>query len=123
MLRACKRLLRRGGRLAFFTIFVAPALSGAEHRRAVAAGPPEPGGPELCGLLERAGFDDVREHDLTAAYLDTARAWLAARLRHRDDLRPPDPAAFDERIESGRVAVGAIEEGLLKRSLFVATRP
>lgn len=123
MLRACRRLLRPGGRLAFFTIFVAPGLPRDQHRRAAAAGPPEPTGPDIADLLRRARFVDVIEVDRTTDYATTARAWLDARLRHRDELRPVDPSAYDDRIARGRGVIPFIEAGLLRRSLFVARRP
>lgn len=123
MLRASRRLLRPRGRLAFFTIAVTPGLSRADHRRAVAAGPPSPTGPDLAGLLERAGFVDVAELDVTPAYLATTRAWRAARLRHRDVLRPVDPQVYDDRLAQGEQAIAAIEAGLLRRTRLVGTAP
>lgn len=122
MLRACRRLLRPGGRLAFFTIEVTPGLPPDLRRRAVAAGPPTPAGPDIAGLLERARFVDIVAEDRTADYLETARAWLAARLRHRDEIRPVDPATFDLRIADGQTAIPVIEAGLLCRRLYVARR-
>ena len=123
MLRASRRLLRSGGRLAFFTISIAGGLSDSDHRRAAAAGPPSPDGPDVSHLLERAGFADVREVDVTADYLTTARAWLAARLRHRDVVRPLDPEMYDGRLDQGRASIAAIEEGLLRRTLHIAQVP
>ena len=122
MLRACRRLLRPGGRLAFLTILVAPDLPARLHRQAVAAGPPAVTTPDLPDLVDRAGFSEVRTTDVTGDYLETARDWLAARERHHDELRPLDPAGYDERVSRGRAAIRAIEEGLLRRSLVVATR-
>jgi cyclopropane fatty-acyl-phospholipid synthase-like methyltransferase len=122
VLRACRRLLRPGGSLAFFTIFVAAGLSAADRRRAVAVGPPAPDNADLQDSLRRSGLVDVEAYDVSAAYAETARAWLAARLRHRDVLRPLNPAVFDGRINEARVAIPAIEAGLLRRSLFVARR-
>jgi cyclopropane fatty-acyl-phospholipid synthase-like methyltransferase len=123
VLRAGRRLLRPGGRLAFFTISVADGLSAADRRRAAAAGPPSPDGPHLSDLLGRAGFTDVDEVDVTADYLTTSRAWLAARLRHRDAVRPVDPQMYDDRLDKGRASIAAIEDGLLRRSLHVARTP
>jgi cyclopropane fatty-acyl-phospholipid synthase-like methyltransferase len=123
VLRACRRLLRPGGRLAFLTILIAPGLPARMHRQAAAAGPSSATTPDLMELVERAGFADVRLVDVTGDYLDTARAWLAARERHRDELRPLDPADYDERIAKGRAAISAIEQGLLRRALGVASRP
>ena len=122
MLRASKRLLRPGGRLAFFTIQVTPGLSKTDHRRAAIAGPPSVAGKDTAQLLAQAGFVDVLDHDVTPAYLTTAQRWRAARIEHRDELRPVDPAAYDERIEHGTEAIEAIERGWLRRTLLVARR-
>ena len=123
VLRASHRLLRPHGRLAFFTIRVAPDLAQAAHRRAIDAGPPAPYGPDLTEALQRVGFVDVREVDVTADYLETAQAWRAARIRHRDDLRPVDPQVYDERLAQGGKAIAAIEAGLLRRTLHLARAP
>jgi hypothetical protein len=123
VLRASRRLLRPRGRLAFFTISIAAEVSAEDHRRAVAAGPPSPDGPRVSEMLARAGFTDVREVDVTADYLLTSRAWLAARLRHGDTVRPLDPDMYDGRLKQGRASISAIEDGLLRRTLHVARVP
>jgi hypothetical protein len=123
VLRASKRLLRPGGRLAFLTIQVVPGLSAADHRRAVTAGPPSVAGKDTSALLTQAGFSDVWEQDVSAAYFETASAWRSARLRYRDELRPLDPAAYDERMAHGVEAIDAIQRGWLRRTLHVARRP
>ena len=120
MLRACRRLLRPRGRLAFFTIHVAQGVSPADRRRALGVAPAAAAGPDIGELLRRARFDVVEETDLTSAYAQTARDWLAARLKHRDDLRPLDPATYDDRVDRGRNVIPVIEAGLLRRSLFLA---
>lgn len=73
-------------------------------------------------MLQRARFADVLAEDRTADYLETARAWLTSRLRHRDGMRPVDPATYDLRIADGNAAIPAIEAGLLRRVLYVARR-
>lgn len=123
MLRASRRLLRPGGRLAFFTISIAGGLSASDHRRAAAAGPPSPDGPRVSELLERAGFADIREVDVTGEFLITARAWLAARLRHRETVRPLDPKIYDDRLGHGEASIAAIGDGLLRRTLHMARKP
>ena len=122
VLRASRLLLRPGGRLAFWTISVPPGLSPANHRRAVAAGPPAPTGPDLSDLLTRAGFVGVQKTDVTADYLTTVRAWRDARLRHRDALRPVDPTVYDDRMAKGEAAIAALEMGLQRRTLHIAHR-
>lgn len=63
------------GRVAFYSIFVAPGLSRHDRRRGALAGPPAVAtSGNYPGLLRSARFVDVVEVDVTTAYLDTARA-------------------------------------------------
>ena len=123
MLRACARLLRPGGRLAFFTIELAPDLSPEQRRVAIAAGPPLAEGPDIAEQLRRAHFVDVIAEDRSEDYRVTARAWLESRLRHRDEIRPIDPAVYDDRVADGQTAVPLIEQGLLRRYFYFSRKP
>jgi cyclopropane fatty-acyl-phospholipid synthase-like methyltransferase len=102
VLRACHRLLRSGGRLAFTTIHVAPDLDARGHRRAVRAGPWQVSTrrpyPEL---VAQADFHDVAVIDVTPDYARTQRAWLVASESRAAEVR---------RITSDRVRVGARSE-------------
>jgi hypothetical protein len=75
-------------------------------------------------LLHAAGFVDVEAVDLTPAFLSTARGWhdhsaaLAVQLRVG-----VGEAEFDEQQAARRDMIAAIEDGLLSRALFVATKP
>ena len=72
-------VFRPGGRIAFYTIFVPPGLTGRDRRRASRAGPPAVAGSSAYrNLLRSARFVEVDEVDVTAAYLDTAllTCWL-----------------------------------------------
>jgi hypothetical protein len=124
VLRASRRALRPGGRLAFHTIELSPGLSAAGRRRAISIGPPAVTvRTTYLSLLRSAGFIEVDAVDLTAEYLATQRRWLAATLQHEVGLR--DALGDDvvrEAIERRRRTVGAIEEGLLQRTLYAAKR-
>lgn len=75
-------------------------------------------------MLERAGYADAFGIDVTDAFLDTAHAWLRETTQRAGDLAPlEEPGAFDERQVEQQRMISAIEDGLLRRSLFVATRP
>jgi hypothetical protein len=115
--------LRAGGRIAFATITLTPGLAGARLRRAIEAGPSAVDGPDVGDLLRDVGYVDVETHDVTDDYLATAQRWVDARVRHHDDLRPLDPATYDERVGRGRGAVAAISDGLLQRFVVSARRP
>jgi len=124
VLRACRRSLRPGGRIAFYTIFLAPGLSPAERHRAINAGPPSAfSSAEQTSLLRSAGFRRIEETDLTPEYLRVARAWYAARERHAAALIA---ATSEDEFRKGqaerREYIATIEAGLLRRALFVAER-
>ena len=75
-------------------------------------------------LLRSAGFIELDEVDVTAAYLDTARGWLQYGQEFAADLAALEPpGAFADKLARRREAIAAIEAGLLRRSLFVGTRP
>jgi hypothetical protein len=117
-----RRLLRPGGRHAFTTIHTPQGLSPTEHRLAGVSGPPAVAGADPAELLERAGFTDISAYDVTADYLAASTAWRAARVRHRDELRPLDPEVYDDRLSRGALEAKALQAGILRRTLYVARR-
>ncbi len=124
MLRAARWVLRPGGRLAFTTIHIPPGLTPQDHRRAVRVGPPAVAATRAYpALLRAAGFAELGEVDLTAAYLATARAWYRHGLEFQTELAAlHPPGEFADRLARRRAAIAAIEAGLLRRSLFLARR-
>jgi hypothetical protein len=124
VLRACRRLLRPGGRIAYFTIFTTPGLSKQDHRRAVRLGPRAVASRrEQAELLEAAGLVEVVETDVTADLLETARRWVSYASKFEGDLRSTlGDTLFDEQQTARRAMIAAIEEGLLSRALFEGTK-
>jgi cyclopropane fatty-acyl-phospholipid synthase-like methyltransferase len=124
-LRATFRALRNGARTAFTVIFPVAGLSPAETRRAIEAGPPNCGlRTSYPSLLRSAGFVEIEEVDRTADYLSTAARKLEVAEQFAEAMiqmlgREP----YDEMQAERRLAVAAIESGLLRRALFVARRP
>lgn len=125
VLRACRRLLRPGGRLGFYTIYIPPGLTDDAYRQAVQAGPDAVASRrDHLPLLRSAGFADISETDVTAEFLRVARTYLEARRRHADELRRSEgEAEFDRMQGERRDRIAAIEAGLIRRSLFIARRP
>lgn len=110
--------------MAFFTITLASDLTAEDHRRAVRAGPPAAASrQDSAELLRRAGFEKVSVTDVTGRYLETARAGIQARDRHRAELERDGCATFAEEQRDKRAAVAAIEAGWLRRQLLTAARP
>ena len=125
MLRACRRALRPGGRIAFYTIFIPGGLSEDAYQRAVLAGPRAVASPqEHQAMLRSAGLTEIDEVDVTEEFLRLSRHWMEARQRHAAALRKSEgDAEFDRSQTEKRAMVAAIETGLLRRSLFIARRP
>jgi hypothetical protein len=75
-------------------------------------------------LLERAGFVDVEETDVTAEFRRVGRAWIEEGDRHHEALVALLGASeVDTRQQERRVQQRAVDDGLLLRSLLVATKP
>lgn len=75
-------------------------------------------------MLGTARFTDVRQDDLTEDLHRTAQAWHDVSARYASELaaevgREP----FEERQESRRALIAAIDAGFIRRSLYVARRP
>ena len=122
MLRACRRLLRDGGRTAFHVILAAPSLTPAQRREAARSGPPAVlTRHDYPAMLRSAGFDDVEESDVTADYRTRVHALLEWSDGHEDDLRAIlGDQLFEVRQHDRRLQLGGIDGGLLRRSMIVA---
>jgi sarcosine/dimethylglycine N-methyltransferase len=125
VLRACRRLLRPGGRMAFTTIYVPDDLTPQQHRRGIRAGPWQVATrrpyPEL---VAQAGFADVVEIDVSNDYATTQRAWLEQNEANADAMRElMSDDDFKLAQQDRHRALDAITAGLVKRSLFSATAP
>ncbi|MDX1645330.1 MAG: hypothetical protein R3244_13325 [Thermoanaerobaculia bacterium] len=126
MLRACRDLLRPGGRLAFFTIHPAPDLTEAAYRRACRLGPRAVATRrrDHLEMLATAGFEAIESIDLTPEFRRAAADLLACEAEHEDALRAAvGDRLFDERRASVEETLCGIDERLLRRSLFLARRP
>lgn len=77
-----------------------------------------------AALLEAAGFVGIEETDVTAEFLRTARRWLEFSWRLEEGLRASlGDELFDQQQDDRRAIVEAVDEGLLSRSLFIASAP
>ena len=110
--------------MAFFTIEPAAALSDDRLRRAVENGPPELGveAPHEQ-LLAAAGFTDIEAVDVTPEFSRTQQAWIDAWRVHESELLELLGAdVVNERKNDRRAMRAAIDEGLLRRTLYLARR-
>ena len=110
--------------MAFYTIYIPAGLPPDVYERAKQAGPRAAATPEdHQTMLLTAGFERIREIDVTAQYLATLRALLAGRRRHARALRREAGAQeLQRRLKDNQDSAAAVEAGLLHRSLFMARR-
>jgi hypothetical protein len=117
-------MLRRGRRMVFLTIEPVAGIDDEQLNRAVECGPPEVAldAPHEA-MLREAGFRVLDAIDATVEFSATQQAWFDSWIGREPELvallgRP----AFDER-QLERLAMRAgIDEGLLRRTLYVTAR-
>lgn len=125
MLRACGRVLRPGGALAFITIELAPGLTPPQREFAEVAAPRAAATDRsYLELLDAAGFVEIGSRDISGEFLVTAQAWLDHSEPVRDRLEEADgPAAVAEKFQGWREEVEAVDNGWVRRTLYWARRP
>lgn len=75
-------------------------------------------------MLRTAGFTDISADDRTAEYRTTLAGWIAATRRREEAIREIVGDEDYETRAANRVAsLAAIDDGLLSRFLYTATRP
>jgi len=123
VLKDCRRVVRDGAKMAFTVISIASDLSSAGYQRAVKFGPPfVESALEYTTLLDQSGWQITDYVDVTSEYAATVRRLLAAWEEREDALAELRGAAeFSAMVVRRRGGLAAIEDGLLKRELFVAT--
>lgn len=124
MLRACHRILKPGGIIAFVVVAIAGRLPDRDVAEAIEVGPPfVDAGSGYRELMIGAGFEDVTVTDVTDDFLTTTRAWLHEWVDAADQLIPAvGIEAFDGVRDENQRTVDAIERGLLCRHLITAHR-
>lgn len=123
VLQACRGVIRHDGRMAFTVISIAPGLSPQQYKQAVANGPEfVESDADYPTLLEQAGWTIVACRDITLDYGASCRRQLQADIDRKDALVSLLGASeVAERQADWRSKIAAIEDGLLLRTLFVAT--
>ena len=122
VLRECRRVIRQSGTMVFTVISIAPDLSGEAYERAKASGPlfkeTQIGYP---ALLRQTGWQLTRRDDLTAEYAHAVHHMLHEEEAHADALIGLlGESEFTDTVARRRRNAQALDQGLLRRELFVA---
>ncbi|MEX0785259.1 MAG: hypothetical protein WD939_01350 [Dehalococcoidia bacterium] len=117
-------MLKPGGCIAYYNIFVTEGLPEDARRQAGKVRPGTYTPAQQRGLLRSAGFTRIRETDVTAEFERVQRALYEAARRHERALRRTQgDERFEQRQADRRESLRGLAEGVLRRSLFVARRP
>jgi hypothetical protein len=110
--------------MAFLTIEPAAGLDDVELERAIENGPPEVAmdAPHEQ-LLASVGFVDIEAVDVTTEFSRTQNAWTEAWSAHEQELLDLlGSEALDERMKDRQAMRTALDEHLLRRTLYLARR-
>ena len=123
VLRACRRVIRSGGRMVFTVIFPKLGLSSADHDRAVESAPPFVATAlAYPAMLRQAGWVITDRVDLTAEFAESVRRLLREEAAHADELSGLyGEIEYSEKVARRRTTLRALEAGLLRRELFATT--
>ena len=124
MLRACAKLLRPGGRTAFFSIHPAPGLTVSQRRLVSRHGPPAIASRRTHRqLLEAAGFDEITETDYSDEFVTVTQGWIDQWDLHRSAMEAIwGVDVVKDRQRRRRGYLRTVRAGLMRRSLFTARR-
>jgi phosphoethanolamine N-methyltransferase len=123
VLESCKQMTRKGGRMVFTVISLAANLSREERRKTMEVAPEfVESDTDYLTLLAQTGWTVLDSQDLTLAHAASCRRLVKAEKEHEDDvvaiIGAPEYANRQARWAS---KIPALEDGLLRRELFVAT--
>ena len=123
VLESCQRVTRMGGRMVFTVISIAPNLSQIDQRRAVGKGPEfVEAETDYLTLLAQTGWTVLESKDLSLAYAASVRRQAKADKENKDGVIAVIGACEYADRQTGWVStLSALDEGLLRRELFVTT--
>lgn len=116
-------MARTDAKMVFTTLLSGPGLSSAERARArrLVSSSFRATSVEQNTMLSRAGWKIIEHVDVTPDYAETARRQLRAyESRAKLASEVLGGGEFERRLTSKREYIQAIDEGLLRRELFVA---
>jgi SAM-dependent methyltransferase len=123
VLESCQRVTRRGGRMVFTVISIAPNLSREDQKRAEGKGPEfVESDTDYLTLLTQTGWTVLDSEDLSSAYADSVRRQVEADKENQNEVIAVLGACeYADRQAGWKSTLSALDGGLLRRELFVTT--
>lgn len=121
VLSECLRVIRPGGRMAFSVLHIPPGLPSGDHARALATAPEfVETDTDYAALLDQTGWALLDRRDLTGAFKDSCQRRLQLETELRAELEPVmGRAAFEARQDKFQRRIPVLEQGHLRRELFL----
>ena len=119
----CRRIIREQGKMVFSVIYITPGLDKIDYERAVLNSPDFiRADAEYETMLRECGWHIDERIDLSKEYQETCRLQIEADDLHREELIKlvGERQALD-RMFNWKSKLEVIEEGLVKRDLFVCS--
>lgn len=122
VLSECLRVVRQGGRMAFSVLYIPPGLSPIDYGRALETAPEfVETDVDYPTLLDETGWILLERRDLTVAFMESCRKRLHLETERQAALRSViGPEELEARLEKLRRRIPVLEQGLLRRDLFLA---
>jgi len=122
VLHDTRRVIRQGGAMVFTVISITPGRSSTEQARAIEFGPPfVDSACDYATMLNRCGWHTSDRVDVTAQWVRTTRRYLGEQEAHHKSLEVIlGKDEFDSSLARMRAKIAAIDDGLLRRELYVA---
>lgn len=123
VLTECRRIIRQQGKMVFTVIYIAPGLDDLAHERAVKNSPDFiQTDAEYETMLKACGWHINEQIDLSIDYQETCRLQIEADDLYQEELiRLIGEKQSLDRMSNWKSKLEVIEEGLVKRDLFVCS--
>lgn len=123
VLTECRRIIRQQGKMAFTVIYIAPELDNLAHERAVKNSPDFiQTDADYETMLKACGWHIDEQIDLSKDYQETCRLQIEADDLYQEELiRLIGEKQALGRMSNWKSKLEVIEEGLVKRDLFVCS--
>ena len=122
VLESCKRVLSKGGRMAFTVISIAANLSPAEREDTLGVAPEfVESETDYLTMLAQTGWSVIDNQDLGEAYTASCRRQVKAMKDNKDDVVAITGSTdYDNRLAEFESKISALNDDRLRRDLFVA---